>query len=311
MAITATATPDTAADAMAHALHPAAIGVLHAFSYAFMQRALAEVALMGVVCGLLGVLVVLRGLTYSGESLSHALVPGAAVAVVAGLPVLAGALVGGVAAALAIAVLLRRPEVGEDTAVSVVVTGIFALGVVLLATRGTPRDLDSILFGSVLSVDRADLWLGLGAALAIAAIVAALGRRLVLVAFDRQFAGAIGMSAGLLDAVLLVALAGALTVALRGVGTLLVLALLVAPAAAARALVRRVWAMLLLAPALAVASGVAGLELSYLAGWAAGPAICLVALGVFAAGLALGTARGRLARRTAAGRAATPLSHAP
>ena len=270
------------------------MALLDPFSYDFMLRALAEVALMGVVCGLLGAFVVLRGLTYSGESLSHALVPGAAIALLAGLPVIAGALVGGVLAAVAIAVLLRRPDVGEDTAISVVVTGMFAAGVVIVATRGTPRELDSILFGSVLSVDARDLWVGLVAAVAVVAVVGALGRRLVLVAFDRAFADAIGVRAGLLDAVLLVALAGALTVALRGVGTLLVLALLVAPAAAARALTQRVWAMLFVAPALAVACGVVGLELSFHQGVAAGPAICLVALGVFAAAAAAASLRGRL-----------------
>ena len=275
------------------------MGLLDPFSYDFMLRALAEVALMGVVCGLLGVFVVLRGLTYSGESLSHALVPGAAVALLAGLPVIAGALVGGVLAAVAIAVLLRRPDVGEDTAVSVVVTGVFAAGVVIVATHGTAKDLDSILFGSVLSVDARDLWVGAVAAVAVAAVVGALGRRLVLVAFDRAFADSIGLRAGLLDAVLLVALAAALTVALRGVGTLLVLALLVAPAAAARALTRRVWAMLALAPALAVACGVVGLELSYHEGVAAGPAICLVALGAFAAAATAASLRGRAAPRRA------------
>ena len=276
------------------------MALLDPLSYDFMLRALAEVALMGVVCGLLGAFVVLRGLTYSGESLSHALVPGAAIALLAGLPVIAGALVGGVLAAVAIAVLLRRPDVGEDTAISVVVTGVFAAGVVIVATRGTPRELDSILFGSVLSVDARDLWVGLVAAVAV---VGALGRRLVLVAFDRAFADAIGARAGLLDAVLLVALAGALTVALRGGGTLLVLALLVAPAAAARALTQRVWAMLFVAPALAVACGVVGLELSFHQGVAAGPAICLVALGAFGV-VAAATGSVAAARRYAASRSA-------
>lgn len=273
------------------------MGLLDPFSYDFMLRALAEVALMGVVCGLLGVLVVLRGLTYSGESLSHALVPGAAIALVAGLPVVAGALVGGILSAVVIAVLLRRPDVGEDTAVSVVVTGAFAAGVVLVSTRGTPKDLDSLLFGSILAVEGRDLWLGLGAALAVAAVIGLLGRRLVLVAFDRAFADALRLRSGLLDAVLLVALAAALVVALRGVGTLLVLALLVAPAAAARALTQRVWVMLGLSPLIAVACGVIGLELSYHEGISAGPAICLVALGAFAAAVGVQAVRRALGAR--------------
>ena len=279
------------------------MGLVHAFSYDFMLRALAEVALMGVVCGLLGVFVVLRGLTYSGESLSHALVPGAAVALLVGLPVIAGALVGGVLAALAIAVLLRRPDVGEDTAVSIVVTGVFAVGVVIVATRATAKDLDSILFGSILAVDGRDLWVGLAAAVGVAVLVGALGRRFVLVAFDRAFAESLRLHAGLLDALLLVALAAALTVALRGVGTLLVLALLVAPAAVARSLTRRVWAMLIVAPLVAVVCGVVGLEVSFHQGVAAGPAICLVALGAFGV-VAAATGSVAAARRYAASRSA-------
>ena len=265
--------------------------LLHPFAYGFMQRALVEAVLMSATCGLLGAIVVLRGLTFTGESLSHTLLPGAAVAVAAGLPVLGGALVGGVAAATAIALLLRRTEIGEEAAVGVVFTGSFAVGVIILSTRGTTRDLDSLLFGSILAVEPRDLWLGLAATLLVLASCALLARRFVLVAFDRAFADAMRLRSGLLDVLLLVALAGALTVALRGVGTLLVLALLVAPAAAARLLVRRVWTMLWLAPVLAVAASVTGLEASYHAGAAAGPAICLSAVALFSVALAGSAAR--------------------
>lgn len=260
--------------------------LLEPFTYGFMQRALEEGALMGIACGLLGTLVVLRGLTYTGESLAHTLVPGAAIAVALGLSAVGGALVGGIAAALAIATLLRRPDVGEETAVSVVFTGAFAVGVAVLSARGSPQELDSLLFGSVLAAGPHDVWVGLAGTAAVAALVLGLARRFVLVAFDRSFAAATGLRTGLLDATLLVALALALTVALQGVGTLLVLGLLVAPAAAARVLTRRIWTMLALAPAIGAAAALVGLELSYYAGLAAGPAICLAALGAF--GLALG-----------------------
>jgi len=270
--------------------------LFHPFTYEFMQRALAESALMGVVCGLLGVLIVLRGLTFTGESMSHTLLPGAAIAVAVGLSVVGGALVAGVLAAVLIAVLLRRPEVGEDAAISVVFTGAFAAGVIVLSTHGTPKDLDSLLFGSILAVEPHDLWLGLGAAAAVGVVVGASRRGLVLAAFDRSFASAVGLRPGLLDLVLLVSLAGALTVALRGVGTLLVLSLLVAPAVTARVLARRVWTMLWLGPLLGVASSFVGLEISYHAGAAAGPAICLTALGALTAALAVGSLYRRLAQ---------------
>jgi ABC-type Mn2+/Zn2+ transport system permease subunit len=276
--------------------------LLEPFHYDFMQRAFVEAVLMGLVCGFLGVLVVLRGLTYTGESLSHTLVPGAAIAIVAGLPVLLGALAAGVVGAVAMAVLLRRPDVGEETAVGVVFTGAFALGVILLSTHGTSEDLDSLLFGSILAVEPRDLRASLAAAVVVAAVCILLTRRFVLVAFDRTFARSAGLRVELLDVALLVALATALTVALRGIGALLVLALLVAPAATARIVARRVWTMVWLAPLVAVACGCVGLEISYQAGVAAGPAIALTALAAFAIGLAsrqaaVAARRSRHARR--------------
>jgi ABC-type Mn2+/Zn2+ transport system permease subunit len=265
--------------------------LLEPLEYDLLQRAFAEAVLMGAVCGLLGVLVLLRGLAYTGESLSHALLPGAAVALAIGVPAAGGAVVGAVAAALLVALVARRPDVGEDAAVAVVLPAAFAAGVVVIAVWGTGRDLDSLLFGNILGVDRADLVLAGGALALTLAVLAVAGRRLVLTAFDRPFARATGARPELCDALLLAALALALAVALRGVGTLLVLALLIAPAATARLLVDRVSSMLWLAPLLGVVSGVAGLELSYHADLAAGSSVAMVALGLFALALPVRPAR--------------------
>jgi len=273
--------------------------LLDPFGDAFLQRALVEVVLMGLVCGVLGAFVVLRDLSYTGESLSHTLVPGAALALALGLPVLGGALVGGVLAAALIALLLRRPDVGEDVAVGVVFSGTFAVGVLVISLHGTPRDLDSLLFGTLLAVGRADLVVAGIAAAGVVGAVLVLTRRLVAAAFDRSWAEAVGLRPDRLDVVLVVGLAFALVVALRGVGTLLVLSLLVAPAATARLFSTRVTRMLVLSPALAIAAGVAGLEASALWGVAAGPAVALVSVGCFllAALVAPWTARGGGLRR--------------
>jgi manganese/iron transport system permease protein len=248
------------------------------FQFEFMQRALAEVALMGVVCGLTGGLVLLRGLTYTGESISHMLLPGGAIAVTIGASAVGGAIVAGLVAAAAIAWVLRHPRVDGDSAIGVAVAGTFSAGVIVLSARGAERDLDSLLFGSVLSVEPLDLWLGLGAMAGVAALTLGFARGLVLVAFDRPFAAASRLRPALLDLLLLASVALALAVALRGLGTLLVLALFVAPAATARIVARSPWSLLWLGPALAVLAGVAGLEISYHADVAAGPAIALVAL---------------------------------
>lgn len=263
------------------------------FREAFMQRALLEVVLMGVACGLLGAFVLLRGLAYTGESLSHMLLPGGAIAVVVGVPVLGGALVAGLLGAVALGALLRRPELNEDVAVGVAFSAAFATGVLLLSLRGTPKDLESLLFGGILSVGRGDLAAGATATLVVVVLVAVLAERLVLVAFDPVFARAVGLRPARLDLVLLALLAAALAVALRGVGTLLVLSLLTAPAATARVLTVRAAPMLLLAPALGVGAGVVGLVVSYHADLAAGPAIALAAAVPLAPALAVTSARRR------------------
>jgi manganese/iron transport system permease protein len=256
-------------------------GLVEPFSHAFMQRALAEALLMGLVCGLLGCFVVLRDLAYTGESMSHTLVPEPPWRSWPGCRSSAVRSSGGVAAAVVIALLLRRSDVGEDVAVGVVFSGAFAAGVILLSVRGSPRDLDSLLFGSLLAVGTEDLVIGGLAALGVTVAVLVLSRRLVLAAFDRPWAETVGARPALLDVVLVVGLALALVAALRGVGTLLVLSLLVAPAASARLLARRVGTMLAVSSALGMTAGVVGLELSYHVGVAAGPAVALTAVGLF------------------------------
>lgn len=268
------------------------------FSYAFMQRALMEVVLLSLVCGVLGVFVVLRGFTYAGESLGHTLVPGAAVAVAAGLPTLPLAFAGALLAVLLIGVLAQRPAIGGETAVGVVFSGAFATGVILLSLRGTSKELDSILFGSILAVTPRELGAAAIATVAALTVVALLGRRFVTVAFDPLFARALSLRPLPLDLALLIALALALTVALQGMGTLLALSMLIAPAATARVLVERVWTMLWAAPMIGLVTGLVGLEVSYHLGVAAGAAIALTAVATFAASAAFaaGLARGREAR---------------
>ncbi len=263
-----------------------------------LRRALAGVLLAAVACGGLGVLVALRGLTFTGESLSHTLLPGAAVALALGLSVLAGALVAGILAAAAIALLAGRAELGEETAVGTVFTTALAAGVIVLTATGGPQDVDALLFGDPLAVTAGELWFALGAALVAVATLVLLRRPLVVAAFDREYATAAGLRPGLLDAALLVASAVALTAALRGLGTLLPLVFLVAPAATVRLAVRHVGALLLAAPLLAALYGVAGLELSAHAGIAAAPAIASVAVGTFLAAALLRA----LTRPTRAGR---------
>jgi ABC-type Mn2+/Zn2+ transport system permease subunit len=273
--------------------------VLHTLGHPWadptMRRAAAEVALLGLAGGTLGCWVVFYGLAYSAESLAHSLFPGLVVAALVGAPLLLGGAVGIVVAALAVAVAARAPEVGRDTAVAVVVTTLFGLGVVLALSRSSPPGVQELLFGDILGVDDSDLLLATGLVVVVLVGLRLLHGQLVVVGFDRAGARALGARPAMVDAALLVLVALAIVVAVQGLGNLLVVALLVGPAATARLLARRIVPMMALATALAVAAGVGGLYLSYYASTAAGASIAggMVALYLAAVGTVAVTRRRR------------------
>ena len=276
--------------------------MLHAladpWSEPIMRRAFAEVVLLGIAGGALGCWVLFYNLSYSAESLAHSLLPGLVVAALLGLPLLLGGAVGIVVAAVAVAVVARTPAVGRDTAVAVVVTGLFGLGVLLALSPAVPAGLGELLFGDVLGVSDSDL---LFAALLVAVVVGALALlhgRLLVVGFDRTSARGLGVAPALVDAALLVLLALAVLVAVQGLGNLLVVAVLIAPAATARLLTRRMGRMLVLAAAVAIVAAMGGLYLSYYAGTAAGASIAGVLVATY---LVAAAARGLIhARRRSA-----------
>ena len=257
------------------------------------RRALAEIALLGLVCGPLGVWLVLYRQSYSAESLAHAALPGLVLASLAGLPLLVGAGGGLAVAAVAIALAGRERRVGSDTAIAVVVTTLFGAGVLLALQPEVPARLGEILFGNPLSVTTEDLVatgaLALGATLALAAF----HRPLALGGFDRQAARSLGTSAQRAELALLVLLAAATLVAVGALGNLLVVAVLLAPGAAALRLRQGLGSSLLIAAVLAVAAGVAGLYASYYLELAAGASIALAAVATFAIAAIIPAARVR------------------
>jgi ABC-type Mn2+/Zn2+ transport system permease subunit len=249
------------------------------------RRALVEVLLLGLTGGALGCWIIFYNLSYSTESLAHALLPGLVLAALAGLPLLVGGAAGLIVAALAIAAASRTPAVGRDTAVAVVVTGLLGLGALLALAPATPAGLSELLFGDVLGVSDADLALAAALALAVLAALTLLHGRLLLVAFDRLNAAALGVRPGAVDAALLLLVAAALLVAVQGLGNLLVVAVLVGPAACARAVTQRMSTMMVVAAAVAILAGFGGLYLSYYARTAAGASIAAVIVGVYALAL--------------------------
>lgn len=277
--------------------------LIEPWQQAIDRRAFLEVLLLGLTGGALGCWIIFYNLSYSTESLAHALLPGLVLAALTGIPLILGGAAGLVVAALAIAAAARTPAVGRDTAVAVVVTGLLGLGALLALSPDTPAGLGELLFGDVLGVTDGDLALAAGLAVVVLVALTLLHGRLLLVGFDRLNAGALGVRAATVDLALLLLIAGALLVAVQGLGNLLVVAVLVGPAACARALTTRMSTMMAIAAAIAIAAGVGGIYLSYYAGTAAGASIAAVMVGAYALSLGVSPRRSRGTRRAAPRRA--------
>jgi ABC-type Mn2+/Zn2+ transport system permease subunit len=257
----------------------------------FMQRALAEVVLLGVAGGALGCWVVFYGLSYAAESLAHSLFPGLVLAAIASAPLLLGAAPAIVLAAAAIALAARVAGVSRDAAVAVVVTTMFGLGALLALAPASPPGIESLLFGDVFGVTDGDLLTAAILVVGVGVALRLLHGRLLIAGFDRGTARSLGVSPALVDAALLLLLGAGIVVAVQGLGNLLVVAVFVGPAAAARRLSDRMLPMMLLAAGLAALAGIAGLYLSYYAGTAGGASVALAIVAIYLLSLPAGSLR--------------------
>ncbi len=252
----------------------------------FMQRAMIAVILVGAVCAVVGTYVVLRGMAFLGEALSHSILPGVAVGYLIHGPATFAlfwwSLGTALATAIGIGAVSRRTQLKEDTAIGIIFAGMFALGIALISTmRGYAADLTHILFGNVLAVGPRDIWLiGIFGGLALLA-VALLYKELLVVSFDPILAATLRLPAAALHYLLLLLIAMAVVVSMQAVGVALMLAMLVTPPATAYLLVRRLKPMMLCAACLGSFSGIAGLYLSYYFDMASGAAIVLVSTAFF------------------------------
>jgi ABC-type Mn2+/Zn2+ transport system permease subunit len=251
-------------------------------------RALAEVLLLSLACGPLGVWVLLYRNAYAAESISHGMLPGLVVAALAGIPLLFGAFAGVLVAAAGIALVARDQRLGADVGVAVCVSALFGLGGMLALSQDSPPRLQELMFGDLLGITGGDLVVA-GLLAGGVAVGLALGyRSLALVGFDRSSAAALGSRPGRWELALLAVLAVITVAAVQGLGNLLLVALVLAPAAAALALADRLAAVLALSVALAALAGTAGLYLSYHLELAAGASVALCAVALAGGSLLVG-----------------------
>lgn len=251
--------------------------------YEFMQRALAVAVLVGAVCAVLSCYLVLRGWALMGDAISHAVLPGIVLAFVAQIPLTIGAFAAGLSCALLTGYLKNNSRIKEDTAMGIVFSGMFGLGLVLFVKVETDQHLNHILFGNMLGVtwrDVVEAGLIAGATLLI---VLAKRKDILLYCFDPQHARVIGLPVGVIHYGLLVLLSLTIVASLKVVGIILVVAMLVAPGAIAYLLTDRFDRMLMIATGVAIGSSVSGTIVSYHIDGATGPCIVLIQAGVFLA----------------------------
>lgn len=260
--------------------------ILEPLHYAFMIRGLIATAMVGVICAVIGTFIVLRGMAFFGDALSHTILPGVAVGYLigggTGAPLFWSAMVTAIISSLTIGVISRGTKIKEDTAIGIIFAGMFALGIAMISTvHSYTVDLTHFLFGNVLGVTNSDLALIGGFGGFVLLLILALYKEFLVITFDPILATTLRLPARLLEYTMLVMIAVTIVVSLQTVGVALMVAMLVTPAATAFLLAKRLPAMMTLAALIGSFSGVFGLYLSYYANIASGAAIVLVATFIF------------------------------
>ncbi|WP_426763867.1 zinc ABC transporter permease AztB [Pseudarthrobacter sp. 1G09] len=268
--------------------------ILEPLGASFVQRAVLAGSLVAVVCAVVGSWVVVRGMAFLGDAMSHGLLPGIAIASLLGGNLLLGAALSAAATAAGVSAITRNRRVSQDTAIGLLFVVMLSLGVIIVSASGSfAVDLTGTLFGDVLAVGMEDVVLLAAVGCLVLGVAVLFHRALAAATFHPQKAASLGLRPSLAHAVLLGMVTVAVAASFQVVGTLLVFGLLIAPPAAALVWARSITAVMALGAVIGVFSVVAGLWISWYASTAAGATIALVAaLSYFASALCHSAIRG-------------------
>jgi len=249
----------------------------------FMQRAIVTAVLVGIVCASVGSYLMVQRLALLGDAISHSVLPGIAIAFIIGADLFLGAFIAGIFSTLVITWIRTRSSIKEDAAMGIVFSAFFALGITLITIvqKDNKIDLNHFLFGNILSVSQEDVRNTAIITGIVLAIVVLLYKELMYYTFDPVGAKAAGLPTNLLDFGLMILIALTIVASLQAVGVILVLAMLIIPGATAYLLVKRLHQMMILGSGIGVVASISGMYLSYFFNLPSGPAIVLVAFGLF------------------------------
>lgn len=254
--------------------------------------------MVGALCGLIGVYIVLRGMSYIGHGLSHAIFGGAVVSFVMTWNFYLGAGIWGFLAAVLINQTVRRTHISADAVIGVITTASFAIGVALISRyRSFTRSFDAALFGNILGVTVQDVWIVAGVTLTVLIIIFFMYKQLLFTTFDSEVAQVYGVKTELVDTAFSLVLAAGLIVSMQILGVTLIAAALVIPAITARLLTDSFNRMVILSTLIGALTGITGMYLSYYIDVASGATIVLVQAMIFIAALTASLAQKRAAQR--------------
>ena len=272
--------------------------LLEPFQFEFFRNGTIAAVLIGGLCGLIGVYIVLRGMSYIGHGLSHAIFGGAVVAYVASWNFYIAAGLWGFLAAVLINRTVRRTKISADAAIGVITTASFAIGVALISRyRHFTRNFDAALFGNILGVSQGDVWVVVGVTLMVGAVVFFAYKHLLFNTFDPEVARIYSVKTDWIDTLFALMLAAALIASMQILGVTLIAAALVIPAITARLLTDSFNRMIVLSTVIGAATGLLGMYASYFADIASGATIVLLQAALFAVVLAVTSLQKRAARR--------------
>jgi manganese/iron transport system permease protein len=269
--------------------------LLAPLGYDFFVRALIASALVGIACAIVGSFVVLKGMSFIGDAVSHAAFPGIVIAYLVGAPIILGGAIAAIGTALGIGAITRRSGLRSDAIIGVLFAGMFALGVAIFSSiPNYVGDLFHFLFGDVLGISVGDLQALTLLVLGLLLVLRLLWKELLFNTFDPLGAGAAGLPVRRLDDLLLILIAVTIVISLQAVGIVLVVAMITTPAATAQLLVKRFTAMIQLAALIGVSAAIVGLYVSYSLDIASGAAIVILETLLFLLALAFTTIRSRI-----------------
>lgn len=251
-------------------------------NYEFLRRALFTSIMVGIICGVIGSFIVLRGLSLMGDAISHAVLPGVAISYMLGINYFYGATVAGLLTAAGIGLISQNSRVKSDASIGIVFSAAFALGVILVTKAQSAQDLTNILFGNVLSVQEPDMWITFVIGIVTLLVVVLFYKELLVSSFDPTMAAAYGLNTKAIHYLIMFLLTLATVSSLKTVGVVLVVSMLIAPASAAYLLTNHLGTMVFMAGGIGAAAAIIGVYLSFLNNLPTGPVIALTITSIFA-----------------------------